>query len=224
MNKLDLLICSDFDGTFTAKDIGNRIFTHFSDGRNLELVQNWKKRLISSRECLRGEAALINTTPEQLFSFLETFSLASGALEFHAAISRLNIPFFILSDGLDIYIENILKRYGLDEIRYFSNRGIIKNGQLIIDFPFDNDGCPRCGCCKGARIREIRREFPGRKVVFIGDGLSDICALPESDIVFARGDLLNYCRLNNSTAIEYENFYDILKWLNNSGYMAGESH
>jgi 2-hydroxy-3-keto-5-methylthiopentenyl-1-phosphate phosphatase len=217
-----IYIFSDFDGTFSAKDVGNRIFTFFSDGKNIPLIRHWKDGLLTSRECLLGEAKLLTITPEQFYSFLGDFQLVSGAVELYQETITAKIPFFILSDGLDLYIKHILKKNGLEEIHFFSNRGKLENNRLIIEFPYDNDGCPRCGSCKGTRIAEIiGREKERPTVVFIGDGLSDICALPQSDIIFARSDLLTYCRSNNYNAIEYENFYDILEWLRKAGIFPG---
>jgi len=219
-----LIIFSDFDGTFTAKDVGNRIFTHFSGGANRRLVEDWKKGRITSRECLRGEAAITRVSPEELFPFLDSFELASGAEEFYRLIRGQNVPFSILSDGLDLYIKFILKKYDLEGIPFYANRGILRDGGLVIEFPFENDGCPRCGSCKGTRIAEIVGREPDKyEVIFIGDGLSDICAVPRADIIFARGDLLDFCRLNGLTAVEYGNFFDILDWLKSTGRITGIS-
>jgi 2,3-diketo-5-methylthio-1-phosphopentane phosphatase len=217
-----IYIFSDFDGTFSAKDIGNRIFTSFSNGRNIPLIKDWKEGRITSRACLIGEADLMSITPDQFYSFLDEFQLSPGAIEFYRETQKAGLPFFILSDGLDLYIRYILEKYGLKEISFFSNRGILEKGRLRIEFPFENNGCPRCGSCKGTRIAEIvGREKDRPNVIFIGDGLSDICALPHADIIFARGDLLSYCRSKNYNALEYETFYDILEWLRKAGIFPG---
>ncbi len=222
MDDRKLIIFSDFDGTFTARDVGNRVFTIFSEGQNRELVDDWKKGLITSRECLQKEAELVKITPEEFHSFVGRFELADGAVELYNLVVEKDIPFVILSDGLDLYIREILKSHHLDKIPFHANRGILKNGGLAIEFPYENNSCPRCGSCKGERIKELA--IGGRdkwEILFIGDGLSDICALPQSDIIFARGDLLNYCHAHEFDAIEYQNFFDILKWLKNSGRIAG---
>ena len=222
MNNRKPIIFSDFDGTFTDKDIGYRLFTHFSGGLNQSLVGDWKKGLISSKDCLLKEAEMIRTALYDIHSFLDAFSLSSGAMEFYQTVKQQKIPFYIVSDGVDIYIDYVLKKHGLEGIRHFCNRGEIRDGRLIINFPYDNDGCVRCGCCKGARIRDLVRENrPSWEVIFIGDGLSDICAVPKADIIFAKGDLLEYCRAENATAIEYENFFDILNHLKESGRIFG---
>jgi len=214
MNLKNTVIFCDFDGTFAEKDIGNCLFTHFSGGKNIDLVKRWKKGEVSSRECLLGEAELVRITTEEMYGFLDQFNLRPGAEKFYYEINDAGVPFYIVSDGNDMYIEYILRRYGLNDITYYSNHGRIENGRMILEFPFDNDGCRRCGTCKGARMARILDKLETRpKAVFIGDGLSDICALPHADLIFARGDLFEYCRNHGYEAIEYRDFFDILKYL-----------
>lgn len=165
---------------------------------------------------------MVRVTPQEFYALLEDFELRPGAVDLYRLSRIEEIPFYIVSDGTDLYIEHILKKFNLKEIPYYCNHGILEKGGLKLEFPYENNGCIRCGSCKGERIREIvGGDREGREVVFIGDGLSDICALPEADIVFARGDLLDYCRNRNVAAIEYQDFYDILKWLKDSGRIAG---
>jgi len=221
MRKKPIIFC-DFDGTFTEKDIGHNFYRHFSNDKIGPIVHDWKKGLISSRECLRREAALVHADESRVTAFLARYDLRAGAVDFYRALKKNDLDFYIVSDGLNLYIEYFLARHKLEEIRFFSNIGTLRNGGLTIEFPHDNHGCRRCGCCKGARIAEItEKNRSAVTVVFIGDGLSDLCALPHADMIFARGDLLRYCREQNVMAIEYESFYDILKKLNDAGLMTG---
>jgi len=217
MNLKNAIVFCDFDGTFAAKDIGNRLFTHFSGGKNKELIERWKKGEISSRECLLGEAEMARLSVEDFHGFLDRCELRDGAEEFYQKITGAGIPFYIVSDGIDIYIEHILGRRGLNGIDYFCNRGRIAGNRMFLEFPYDNDGCQRCGTCKGARMARILEGLDTKpRVIFIGDGLSDICALPHADLIFARGDLLEYCRSHGYEAVEYRDFFDILSYLNKS--------
>lgn len=216
------VIFSDFDGTFAKKDVGHHLFKHFSDGGNLPLVDNWKKGLITTRECLISEASLVRAEPDDVYMFLDRFDLRPGAIEFYKITKKQNIPFYIVSDGTDIYIKYILSKYGVGEIKYFSNKGLFKDGGLELEFLYDNRDCVRCGNCKGARINDIVGQNRGnRMVVYIGDGLSDVCAVPYADIIFARGDLLQYCNENGYSSVEYADFFDILRYLKGSGLIAG---
>jgi 2,3-diketo-5-methylthio-1-phosphopentane phosphatase len=219
MSESKPVVFSDFDGSFCQKDVGHQLFKHFSGGRNLELVERWKKGEISSRECLLREASMIKATTADIYDFINSFDLMPGAVELYESIRRSKIPFYLVSDGNDIYIKQILEKNGLSDIQFFSNHGEISGGSLTLSFPYDNRGCKRCGTCKGARILDIiEPDTKEWNVVFIGDGLSDLCALPNADKIFARGELLNYCRLNNIEAIEYSDFFDILNRLRKSGF------
>jgi 2,3-diketo-5-methylthio-1-phosphopentane phosphatase len=216
-----LIVFSDFDGSFVEKDIGHRLYTHFSGRKNLSLVDRWKQMKISSRECILKEAALIeNITLKQLHSFLDQFRLRPGAKELYRELKAKNVPFFLVSDGFDLYIDYILKKHGLNDIEVFCNGGKIDNGRLAIEFPYENYDCRRCGNCKGARIRDTRNNIAeNRQIAFIGDGLSDICAAPEADLIFARGDFLAYCRREGLKPVEYKNFFDILNYLKKLGML-----
>ncbi len=221
MSEKKPIIFCDFDGTFTEKDIGYRMFSSFSDRQNKNLVEDWKRGSISSRDCLLKEAAMLNSSLDEIYAFLDDFKLAPGATDFYALVRNYDIPFSIVSDGIDIYIDYILNKYGLGEIKYYCNRGTIRDNRLHLEFVYDNYDCLRCGCCKGARIiDQVGSEKKNWKVIFIGDGLSDLCAVPHADIVYARGDLLNYCREKDINAVEYGNFFDIINSLRESGVFA----
>lgn len=221
MSDKKIIIFCDFDGTFTEKDIGHRLYRTFAGDKVMEIVTKWTRGLITSRQCLLEEASLMWVAEPEFYQFLDKFSLRDGAFEFYYDMKDRAIPFYITSDGADLYIDYVLKKFGIKEAKVFANHAYLDAGRFIMEFPYDNDGCTRCGSCKGSRIREVvgpkRDSF---RVVFIGDGLSDICALPESDIIFARSDLLRYCCENGFEAIEYESFFDILDYLKKTGMIS----
>ena len=154
------IIFSDFDGTFCEKDIGHRIFTHFSNKANLKFEEMWEKGNLSTRDSLLNEAALLNVEEQEILKFIDQFGLRAGAKELYHYARSMNIPFYIVSDGGDIYIRRILKNQGLEEIKYFTNKVTIENKKYLLKFPYDNGDCTRCGCCKGARIQEIVGKIP----------------------------------------------------------------
>jgi len=214
MKSKQTILFSDFDGTFSEKDIGHKIFTHFSNGANKELVDRWVKGDITTRETLQKEASLINVTEDELLSFIDKFKLRDGAKELYEYTRTKNIPFYIISDGSDLYIKRILENNNLGEIKYYSNRLVSDGHKWSVEFLYDNGDCRRCGSCKGARINEIVGDNRDQyNIIFIGDSYSDLCALPHADIIFARGNLLEYCLSNNIKACEYHDFFDILRWL-----------
>jgi 2-hydroxy-3-keto-5-methylthiopentenyl-1-phosphate phosphatase len=48
-------------------------------------------------------------------------------------------------------------------------------------------------------------------VVYIGEGYSDRCPSRYADVIFAKDDLLNYCRTENIPCIAWRSFADVQK-------------
>jgi len=214
MDKTKITVFCDFDGTISRRDIGYNIFHHFSNGKNDELLPDWKSGRLSSRDCLLKEAEMAPVTSEELFSFLDQFKIDDGFSAFVNRCSDNSIELIILSDGFDLYIEYMLKKHNLDRLSLITNHGRIEDGYIKIEFPHKNVSCTKCGSCKGERIREYRKANGGTtKVVFVGDGYSDACATDEADILFAKKDLEKYCQINDITYQPYDNFFDVIRQL-----------
>ncbi len=216
-----LAVFCDFDGTISRRDVGYNMFRHFSGGRNDELVPLWSSGQITTRECLRREAAMVRTTRDEMNRFLDQFRLNRGFEEFVALCRSVGIDMTIMSDGLDFYIRYILNRHGLGDIPLLTNIGRLNgDGSMEVEFPFTNRECTRCGSCKGERIQEYRAEQGGPvTVVFVGDGFSDVCALAQSDLILAKKDLEEYCRQHNIGYAPYDDFNDVVRYLQGRGYL-----
>lgn len=208
----NLILFSDFDGTISTRDVGNRLFNHFSDGRSEEVVDRWKRNEIDSRKCLLGEAAAMRSfTERELFEFIDTFEIDETFLEFQDFASRHHFPLYLLSDGLDLYINRLLAKYKISGIPVLANSARFQNGGFAFDFPYFEHSCGGCANCKGYHLRRLRTE--DSTVVYIGDGKSDLCALPEADIVFAKDFLAEYCRGEKIEFLPFDNFSAITKVL-----------
>jgi len=215
-----LAIFSDFDGTLCRKDVGYHMFKTFSQGKTDDLVPLWKSGELSTRDCLRREAEMVDIDEERLRGFLDQFRLNEGVKELLDLCRSHDVDFTILSDGFGFYIEHVLANHGLNDLDIITNRGYFEDGELKIDFPHDNVSCQRCGSCKGERIREyLEKVGEETKVVFIGDGYSDVCALAESDLIFAKKDLEQYCRQNNINHVAYDDFNDVIQYLQAQGHL-----
>ncbi len=193
----------DFDFTITTDDVGNRFYTYFSGGRNEHLVRLWKRREISSYVCLREEAKLCRGSREEFARYIDKFEIDSGFGDILGLTKKHEIPLFIVSDGLDFYIHRLLGKFGFENIKIYSNHAEFVNGGLEITFPHWSEKCVELGSCKGEIIRKNSRA--GDKVIFIGDGISDVQAVDEADIIFAKDDLAEYMREYDLKYIEYDN-------------------
>jgi 2,3-diketo-5-methylthio-1-phosphopentane phosphatase len=201
-------IFCDFDGTISVQDVGNRLFHFFSDGQSDGPVALWRADKIDSRKCLLDEAALMrDVTEADLNGFIDSFPIDPTFPAFADFCRAQHLPLYILSDGLDLYISRLLERHGLAGLPVFSNRAVLENGRLRLSFPWLDNGCEVCANCKGFQIRRLR--MPGQTAVYIGDGKSDLCAVPEADVILAKGFLADHCRENGMDFVPFNDFAEI---------------
>ncbi|MFQ5676227.1 MAG: HAD-IB family phosphatase, partial [bacterium] len=107
-------IFSDFDGTAAINDVGNLLFRTFAGDRCFEIVQRWKDGKISSKDCLIEECKIARVTRTELKQFCDAQELDPNFVELVHYCRARNVEVEILSDGLDFYIDRILKKYNLD--------------------------------------------------------------------------------------------------------------
>lgn len=202
------LVLVDFDGTITENDVGALLFNSLSGEESKRVVSQWMKGEISSKECLERECELIEITRKELKNFALSQKIDEHFLDFVDLCKRERMDLAILSDGLDYYIKLILKKYHLEDIPFYSNTVGFEGRKLIPEFPYYDKGCGNCGNCKKYHLKNLRRAK--QKVVYIGDGLSDKCAIAEADFVFAKNDLKTFCQEEKIDYFEFKDFRDVI--------------
>lgn len=218
MNIKPLRFFIDFDGTIAHEDIGDSIFKTFLLPELIEanwhddLIDEWKAGRISSKECLGDACRNTRVTQPELNAHLNEYELTDGFHEFVDYCDKGGYPVTILSDGMDYYIEYMLKANNLD-IEFYANAMSFSDGSLEADFPYTDHGCGRCGNCKRYHMRSLRHD--GETVAYVGDGYSDRYAIRDADIVFARRELAEYCDRTGHDYIPFDSFHDIMTHLEN---------
>lgn len=208
-----LCIVSDFDGTITDRDGLYSFVQTYAKGDWEKIERDWAEGKISSKECLIKEFLLIPNLSEELVSeFIKTINIDINFKKFYNYIQNLDIDFYIVSDGVDYFIEKILANYNLKRLNVVSNHGEF-NGKLFKwSFPNDSKNCKNnAGTCKCEVLKELRQIY--NKIIYIGDGVSDYCVADKADILFAKQRLLQYCKDKNINCIEYNDFRDIQNYL-----------
>ena len=204
-----ICILCDFDGTITLED-GLYQFIETYAQAGWEVVENlWATGKISSKECLIEEFNLIPNLSEKLISdFVKQVKIDSDFKNFYQAISSRNIDFYIVSDGIDYFIEKILKNFGLENVQMFSNHGEFDNGKFEITFPNDYSKCKNnAGTCKCKILFDLKKDY--EKIIYRGDGVSDYCVADKADILYAKSRLAKYCQDKKLDFIKFETFKDI---------------
>ena len=199
----------DFDGTIALNDVGDKLFQTFAGEGWEKPIREWAEGHISSKEVFIRECKMMHLTRDTLDAFSNEQRLDPTFKNFIAHCDQNGYPVTILSDGLDLYINKILKNHGFENIPVRSNRLIFENETRVRpEFPYFDKGCTQCGNCKGYHIRKDR--IDGETIVYVGDGLSDRCGVAESDIIFAKDDLEKFCIEKTIPYYRFDNFKDVL--------------
>jgi 2-hydroxy-3-keto-5-methylthiopentenyl-1-phosphate phosphatase len=208
-----VLILSDFDGTICPVDIGSEIVNKFSIASLSDIERAFVKGKIGSRIAYERIAKRLKGSREKMLEHIMAIEkLDPYFLEFCALSKAKSIDVKIVSDGLDFYIEEILKKHNITGMQYYSNLAIFEaDSSLSIEFPEVNDFCARCGTCKSRILNSYRLIYD--EIIYIGDGYSDFCPSRYADIVFAKKILYQRCEQDGTPCVPFNDFSDINKYL-----------
>ncbi|HUU14349.1 MAG TPA: MtnX-like HAD-IB family phosphatase [Terriglobia bacterium] len=207
------IVFCDFDGTITQVDVTDQILSQLAHPSWREVEQEWVRGSIGSRECLERQMALVSTTRAEFNLLVDAIPIDPHFRSFQAFLARQRVPFYVVSDGFDYIIRRVLKRAGVNGLlrngaRLFSSGLRFDGRRLELSFPYSVPPCEHgCATCKAAIMRRLGK---GRRpVIFIGDGFSDRFAVEEADVVFAKGQLLTYCRQKDIACRPFDTFADV---------------
>ncbi len=213
----------DFDGTVTREDVIDRVLEEFADPMWRQIERSWVNGEMGSRDCLALQTKLIKAKKHDLLDFVEGIKIDETFIDFARYCKSNTIEIVILSDGIDLFIKSILKRYGLEDIRVFSNSLARTNGHFEMTFPYFRKDClSRSGMCKCKIMEEL--SGPGRVNILVGDGRSDFCVASRADLTFAKSALLDFCRVEKIPHRQHNAFGEIVDWLRNQRGQGVASH
>lgn len=222
------VVCfSDFDGTIFMQDTGHVLFDSHGCGA--------ERRQILDEQIKNGERSFRDVSEEMWGSlkvpFADGFEVMEKTLEidpdfqsFHKWCLANDIPFNVISAGLKPILKGVLEKFlGAEEAAHI---GIVANEAEIKE-----DGSEwkpiwrhdtELGHDKALSIAEARAEAEMTcedgtipLIVFIGDGVSDLPAARNADVLFARRGLRleEYCKENMISYHAFDTFADIQKKL-----------
>lgn len=213
MSDTRIKIFCDFDGTITLHDAWLDLGEEFIADKTAwrKVIGEFESLQIGARECFLNELSLIERFDKKIFdNIIDKQKFEQGFFEFVEYCKENSIPLTILSEGMDYYIERILKKHNLD-IPFYANHLIISEDEknISLSFPHSDSDCTRCGTSKRNLLMNLTDD--DEVSVYIGDGFSDACVVHYADIVFAKKSLASYCWKNNISYFDFETFHDIIR-------------
>lgn len=202
------MIQSDFDGTITPDDMSFLILDTFGKPGWRRILDQYKVGEITIADFNARAFADVKTDEATLRRFVrENAEVRPGFQELLAYCREHDIDFTIVSNGLDFYIKIILETVGASGIDVFAARAQFgKNG--IESSYFCPDGKLIRDKFKDAYLASFRRR--GYRVLYAGNGPSDLSPAREAAHIFATGSLLDQCRELRLAHSPFDDFGQVL--------------
>ena len=203
------LVQCDFDGTVTEEDASFFLLDAFAQGDWRRLLREYKEHRISVGEFNTKAFAMVKTDKPTLLEALEgKVKVRAGIHELVNYCLRKGFKLVIVSNGLDFYIEAILKDLGLSNIEVHAAQSFFHPEGMKVHYA-GPDGKRIEDGFKEAHIKSFLKL--GYGVIYIGNGASDVAPAKYAQYVFATGELLAYCRENNLNCKPFENLIDVVR-------------
>jgi 2-hydroxy-3-keto-5-methylthiopentenyl-1-phosphate phosphatase len=178
----DHVIYVDYDGTITDRD------TFYALARDQAQVDQWRQLeeglqagTMQLRELLNAQARAMRISLDEADALLAqrvNFDSTFGA--FVGACEQRGVALTIISSGVAPLIDRALGRQGLGRVKILASEVVIEPTGWVFRHRDDSAN----GHDKAAAVRAAQAR--GKRVVFIGDGLSDYAAAVAADRRFAK--------------------------------------
>ncbi|EDO15577.1 hypothetical protein Kpol_487p10 [Vanderwaltozyma polyspora DSM 70294] len=218
------VIFTDFDGTVTWQDSNDHLADNYGLGKEprLKLFEG----IIDGKKTFREAFDIMiesikKPLPECMKILEESIQLDPGFKDTFNWAQENNVPIIVVSSGMRPIIKDLLTKLlgeeHIDKLDIVANDvKIDADGEWHVVFR-DESGF---GHDKSRTIDEYKKKFeselkPGEEratYFYCGDGVSDLSAAKECDLLFAkRGkDLVTYCKKQNVPFHEFDTYSDIL--------------
>lgn len=212
MDNNNLVIVTDFDGTLMKEDVGDTVMKELGILEREETIEVTRKFIgkeIGTMKWIEVAYSFLEGRQAEVDALLESVSPRQGAPRFLDFCKERQIPVVILSDGMAYYIEKLTQKFGIEADKIISNPiRYLSDGEYSLGFQNPNPSCRWCGCCKADAVRRLKEE--GSKVIYIGDGVSDLYGSSFADWIFARSTLANFLTESGEQFYRFETFDDIM--------------
>ncbi|MFH1651640.1 MAG: MtnX-like HAD-IB family phosphatase [Chloroflexota bacterium] len=200
------LVQCDFDGTITFRDASFLLLDTFADGDWRALLDEYLAGRISVGAFNTRAFAMVKAGREAQLELLlksENLRIRPGFPELVRFCRENDLKFAIVSNGQDFYIKAILDKLGLTDLEYHAARASFHPEGMVVHY-IGPDGNIVEDSFKETYTRLYLSQ--GYRVIYVGNGVSDIHPARLAQHVFATGSLLRKCR---ETSLECEPFEDL---------------
>jgi 2-hydroxy-3-keto-5-methylthiopentenyl-1-phosphate phosphatase len=207
--KTRTLVQCDFDGTVTEGDASFIILDTFTSRDWRQLFRRYELGEISVGRFNTEAFSMVKADKKSLLEAIKgKMGIRPGFEEMVACCRRKGFRLVIVSNGLDFYIKEILKEIGLADIEVFAAKTGFHPEGLRVQY-IGPDGDYLDSDFKAAYVKTFLAE--GYRIVYLGNGASDLEPARQCHHIFAIGTLLERCKQVNLDCTPFADFNDVIK-------------
>jgi len=205
------LVQCDFDGTITEEDVSFLMLDAFADGDWRRIFREYEEERISVGHFNKKAFAMVKVGRESLLRLIRgKMRVREGFQEMVACCHRKGFRFVVVSNGLDFYIREVLGGIGMADIEVLAAKTRFHDEGLDVQY-IGPDGNPLDDGFKEAHVDSFLGE--GYRIIYMGNGTSDILPARRCHYVFATDALLDHCRQLNLDCTPFTDFNEVVKVL-----------
>ena len=206
-----ILVQCDFDSTVTEEDISYHLLDSFAQGDWRKLLKDYREKRITVDQFNTGAFALVKADKATLIDTIKAkFKVRAGFHQLVKHCSYRNFRLVIVSNGLDFYIHQIFGELGFTDIEVYAAQTRFYDDRIAVQY-LGPDGKRMEDGLKELYINLFLQD--GYKVIYIGDGESDIKPAQYAHKIFARDSLLRHCQRNGIPCESFDDLNDVVKKL-----------
>lgn len=205
---------ADFDGTITTSDTTVLLIDKYGLGRErrMELDRDVLNGRVNFRDAFEEMMNSVTLPFDECMQILaDNIEIDIGFKDFYTWARENNVPIVILSSGIDLIIRALLDKFlgtGWD-IQILSNSIQPREGKSVNEeggwmTSFHDDSI--YGHDKSIEIRKYSSLPNAPTLFYAGDGISDLTAAQETDLLFAKA----------GTSEFYSDYHVV--WVSNTNY------
>ena len=206
-----IIIQCDFDNTIAEYDVSFFLLDTFAEGNWRYYLEQYMAGKITVGAFNEKSFGMVKADKQAMLDCIlvkNKVRIRAGFKELLAYCSEEGIRFVIVSNGLDFYIEAILKDIGVGDIEVHAAQTQFSTDGLKVRYVGPDGGHLDSGF-KDVYARLFQSQ--GYSVVYVGDGSSDMVPASQADYIFARDNLLARCNEKKLGCVPFNDFNDVIK-------------
>lgn len=201
----------DFDGTVTVEDVSFLLLDTYAGGTWRKHLDDYSSGKITVGEFNKKVFGMVEAGEKTMTDFVltsERVKVRPGFKEFLDYCSGKGIDVMVVSNGLKFYIEAILKNMGVNGLEIHAAENEFFPGGMKVKY-LGPDGKELETGFKEAYTDMLVKK--GYRIIYIGDGSSDIHPSRKAKYVCATSVLLESYRAENLECHPFNDFFDVIK-------------